>query len=58
MTYGTEANFGVISEDKHTDIAQLKGEVDQIRNIMNQLRVSGDSATLSMEAVPAHTVDD
>ena len=29
------ANFGVISEEKHADINQLKGEVEQIRNIMS-----------------------
>ena len=33
MTYGGP-NFGAISDDKHADIAQLKDEVDQIRNIM------------------------
>ena len=44
LSYGGDVNhFGVISEDKHADINQLTGEIDQIRNIMNQLRLSGDS---------------
>lgn len=38
----------MISDEKHADIDQLKGEIDQIRTIMNQLRASGDS-TLSLE---------
>ena len=51
------ANFGVISEEKHADINQLKGEIDQIRSIMNQLRVSGDSA-LSLEPNQPMTADE
>ena len=56
MSYG-DINMGVISDDKQADIAQLQGEVDQIRSLMNQLRVSGDSG-LSMQAVPPNTIDD
>lgn len=47
----------MISEDKHADINQLQGEVDQIRNIMNQLRVSGDSA-LSLEPNQPKTAEE
>jgi len=56
MSYGG-VNFGAISEDKHTDITQLKDEVDQIRIIMNQLRVSEDSA-MSMQGVPVNSIND
>ena len=52
MAYGGDSNFGVISEDKHADIAQLKGEVDQIRNIMNQMRGSAVNSELSLQAAP------
>ena len=58
MSYG-DINLGVISEDKMTDIAQLQGEVDQIRGIMNQIRASDDSYTgVSNQPALPNTIDD
>lgn len=58
LTYGGDNNFGIISEDKQADLEQLENELFQMRDIMNQMRVSQDtSAVLSHQAVNPSLLD-
>ena len=58
LSYGGDQNYGIISEEKFLDIAQLQGEVDQIRNIMNQYRNSATSAKSAEPVPPSSIIND